>query len=54
MTYSIKKPKVKPLTHNQAKVLFEILRNDTSLDGKEIMDLNRNLKKRKLIKRGWA
>ena len=49
----ITEEKIKPLTFEQSKRLFEILRNETSLNGKEIMDLSRNLKEKKLIKRGY-
>jgi len=55
MAYKIKrkKQKVKPLTFRQSKLLFETLRNDTSLNGKEIMDLNKKLREKKLLKRGY-
>lgn len=45
--------KLQPLTQEQAKLLFEVLRNQTILTGSEIMELNKNLKEVKLIKEGF-
>jgi hypothetical protein len=43
--------KVKALTREQAKLLFEILNRDTSLDGHDIFALMQKLKHIELIRR---
>lgn len=53
MAYKMKRHKDKPLTLRQSKRLFEILRNDTSMDGKEIVEVKRKMQEKKLIKKSY-